>query len=348
MKWQDIGVGHPQRTEAAANASSSPSNKHSQRRPATSSSARPDWPSLVAQSPRMVAQQMQISSLFGNTAQRLPTEHDEGDFHYGVSEPRYDGFDDMNKTSSAAATQNEANPVSVDYLNHLTGVTGTFNIADRTAGYFATIQKLEGFTYSSAQAGEKGHRWLDFLKRNKDYLDLAPLVNSIQSTATPTRHSKNKLTKNGPAPTGSLTETGKRDAIVLAYAAKATSAAPVDYQTLVNGWISDAFFRKTSKLGIDFTMTEGKVVHFNMDSPGNLLKGRADSTVDVAATANAAGRQPITHSELRYVNRRGLIGNPNMDVYLNATEVNSPRTPGLGAMPTYLSARGGAPVVGRT
>ena len=36
-------------------------------------------------------------------------------------------------------------------------------------------------------------------------------------------------------------------------------------------WIYSAFFRRTSKLGIDFTTSRGHTVHFNISGPGGFV-----------------------------------------------------------------------------
>lgn len=145
--------------------------------------------------------------------------------------------------------------------------------------------------------------------------------------SAPASPSKNKLTKNGPAPDPihRTNAEGKAFAIYLASLLKTVQDADPEYHPIVNGWFWDAFFRRTSKLGIKFTIQEDKVVHFNRRAPGNPGKARPDSTVDAAAAANQPGRQPITHSEYRYLVRKGLLVSPHVDVYAGESVVNDPR-----------------------
>lgn len=300
----------------------------------------------VDQSPRMVAQRRMLKALGAGHAlpvQLTKEQHAVGDLHYGVSDPRYQGAQNMDKADPGATPTADEDPVSVDALNAQSALTAEFTRIndDYVYGYHNVIGMLEKRPAPSGSViPPMPMRWLDFLKQNIDYLKLDRQVQQVKANA-PAPETKDKLNKNGPSPTGTQTLDGKRSAIVEAFDWGSVIAAGIDsaYVPLVNGWTWDAFFRRTSKLGIKFTVEQNKVVHFNTDAPGNLAKGRPDSRVDVDAASPARARQPITHSEMRYVNRTGLVNGPHVDAYHGAANVNAPRTGNEGRMTGYVDNR---------
>ncbi len=275
--------------------------------------------------------------------QQAKEEHGVGDLHYGIHQPRVDGLNAMNVEDPLATPTPAQDPLTVDELNRLSNVTSTFTRGNSTnnfmAGYFDVIQMLTTRPNPVVASPIKSERWLDFLKENIDYLKIdkqIAQIGSLNSTNAPP--TKDRLNKNGATPDAIAGQTinGKRQAILAAFAAR-TSILPAhaDYEGIIDSWVWDVFFRRTSKLGIKFTVAEGKVVHFNNDSPGNPTKGRPDTTVSNAAETPVRGRQPITHSEMRYINRTALIDSNNVDVYRNAADVNDPRTGDEGQMLDY-------------
>lgn len=273
--------------------------------------------------------------------QRVKTNHDIGDLHYGLHQNRIDGYMNMPEEGGGvkAVHPTVQNPITVDQLNADSNITHTFDRADGDFmhGYFDVIDLLNAHAVVGA-GGTKTERWLDFLKANLDYLSIAKHVAQIQTAdATAVTPTKDRLNKNGQAPAGILTNDGKRDAIVAAYAAHQWDPAHAAYNAMVSAWVWDVFFRRTSKLGIKFTVEENKVIHMNTYAPPRGLNPATRH--DIAAANPVRARQPITHSEMRYINRSYGPNHANIDSYHHVNALGTTRLAVHGEMGPYRTLR---------
>jgi Domain of unknown function (DUF4157) len=304
---------------------------------------------LIQRHTKKTGHALSIRRFDSNIIQKIKTEHDAGDLHYGMHQQRIDGHGAMPQAGLAVMPPfgTDANPVTVDELNQLSNITNTFTAgdndpttADYTAGYFAVIALLTAHAIVGAGA-TRTERWLNFLKNNLDYLRIDKQVAQIQAPgAVAAPATKDRLNKNGRAPAGLLTNDGKRDAIVASFGVQHFDAAGhAAYRELVNQWVWDVFFRRTSKLGIKFTVEEGHVIHMNDFAPARGVL--PDRQVSGDAANPQRSRQPITHSEMRYINRNLGAGHARIDMYqynaAGAAAFDRAGNPGL--MAAYEAAR---------
>lgn len=276
--------------------------------------------------------------------QLAKTDHEEGDLHYGIHAARIDGYGAMPAGAGVVHAGGSAeNPVTVDQLNALSGITNTFDRADGDymRGYFDVMAMLAGHATVGA-GGTRPQRWLDFLKANMAYLSIDKHIAQIQSPgATAGDPTKDRLNKNGLPPGLGETHDGKRDAIVAAHALQQRDPAHAAYDGHVSAWMWDVFFRRTSKLGIKFAAEENHVIHMNNFAPAWGGGANPASTITADAVPAAHARLPITHSEMRYINRNYGPDHANIDMYHKDSDAGGPitRPANVGHMDAYANAR---------
>ncbi|MDC8756945.1 hypothetical protein [Janthinobacterium fluminis] len=269
--------------------------------------------------------------------QKVKTDHTAGDLHYGIHAARMAGYGAM---PSVGVHPLATNPITVDNLNALSGITAAFKRGDGDymRGYFDVLAMLNA--HVNGAVADKPGRWLDFLKTRISYLSIDKHIAQIQMAgATAVDPTKDRLNKNGKAPDATIGETnkGKQNAIVAAHTNGKLAAAHVKYKEHVSAWVWDVFFRRTSKLGIDFTISEARVIHMNTYGPA--WSGGAATLLTDAAGTSGHSRQPITHSEMRHINRTYGANHAQIDAYNMPIGGGIGRAAGEGEMLSYLNTR---------
>ncbi|MEL7005071.1 MAG: hypothetical protein AAFN93_20380, partial [Bacteroidota bacterium] len=215
-------------------------------------------------------------------------DREKGDLDYGFAGRRQVAMEDaeskgQDKRGNVAPT--------VDELNGIVKIT---NYMDQFM-FFEMLEYIRGFSQTVDDA--KSHRekhavaWLLFLQNNIERINLKKQVD-VAIGETPDEASKDRLNKNKKK--GS--DPPQKETLRKWYYDR---IKPVDETELdlLEYWVWNAFFRRTSKLGIEFTKSIGKAIHFNItnNAYGRALAGRGDKA--------SHGKQAITHSELRHLKR---------------------------------------------
>lgn len=263
----------------------------------------------------------ETSKVNTTTLQLNKKDHHQGDLYYGISDPRYDLAD------KKGAVRRKEDPVSIDNINAETQLTDIFTGGgDYFAGYFNLMNLLKSKTYNIRLAwSQAGKEWIQFLQRrqNLDYLSVEKHYRNVKDRDPNIQQdpTKDRITKNGRGgdlPVGKDVDELQR-AIVRAYENGTVNAAIAgggkNYKDEANRWIFDVFFRRTSKLGIKFTVERNKVIHMNVYAPPH--GGKPATTLDKSANEmmkNGGGRQPITFSELRYIYKEYGENHANIDL----------------------------------
>ena len=235
-----------------------------------------------------------ISNKYSSTLTHQLVKRNPGDLDYGFSADRHVAMQDaVSKGDEARSTA----LTTVDGLNSSSGVTDFMN----RFKFHELIAKIRGYNESTnesllgADLGTRGRgyhtlEWIKFLKKNIDRIDLSKQVSSALGPR-PTEATKDRLNKNrdkGVAP----------DRTVLrAWYVSNTIPSDSAVEDNLSGWVWNAFFRITSKLGIEFTASLGKAIHFNIT---------ANAYQDALARRSPLvhhGREAITYSELRHLKR---------------------------------------------
>ncbi len=101
----------------------------------------------------------------------------------------------------------------------------------------------------------------------------------------------------------------------------ALAAMPAAKQAALHAWVYRAFFRRTSKLGQDFTVAQGGTVHFNTVAdpnynPATGANNMQDRGLDtMSQTGNNAKNRSITVSELRHAAKLAKAHPGSFNVY---------------------------------
>ena len=252
---------------------------------------------------------------------RDKTQHLPGDLHYGFGQPRQDGLDALverrgsKKDSHPPPTSKD--PLAIDELNK--PVLAIFNQGnDRFDGYLTVMKKIEEGRLEPSR-GIKG-QWFSFLRKNIDYLSIdkhLAQVDDLGDTQQPSP--KDRLIKNSK-PRFSLFSYDQKRAIIgnRRFHTWLNAAESL----FLDDWLTNVFTRRLCKLGIDFTLQRGNVVHMNVFSPvygadGNVeTKGlHPPSSVLYDAQEPHTSRQPYTYSEFRHIVRRFGLDHPQIDLY---------------------------------
>lgn len=162
-------------------------------------------------------------------------------------------------------------------LNTLNALTGNFDVELATTN----LKTLSNHEHQSL--------WLLFLKKNITYIDLkkevdATIIRTIYTTKA------DRLYKNaqGGEPSRATIDDWYYKQLI-----------PTDHNeyNLLYLWVWNAFFRRTSKLGIDFTAALGKKIHFNLT--GDVYRRALDERTGRKHTHRSA----ITYSEMRHLRK---------------------------------------------
>ncbi|WP_293713538.1 hypothetical protein [uncultured Parabacteroides sp.] len=216
-----------------------------------------------------------------------------GDLDYGGAHHRQVALD------VAEATGEEhrgGRHTTIDSLNASTGVTKymedfrfhrLLEKINALSGNFES--KLRTVNLSTLTNSEHQHLWLLFLKKNIAYIDLKKEVDATIDPAISATKA-DRLSKNAQG--------GKpaRPTIEAWYYKRSVPANYDEYKRLYF-WVWNAFFRRTSKLGIDFTAALGKTIHFNLT--GDVYRRALAERTGRAHTRRSA----ITYSEMRHLRK---------------------------------------------
>lgn len=185
---------------------------------------------------------------------------------------------------------------TIDSLNASTGVTQYMEnfwfhrlLEDINALSGNFESKLRTVNLSTLTNNEHQHLWLLFLKKNIAYINLKKEVDATIDPAISATKA-DRLSKNAQG--------GKPDRPTIEdwYYKRSVPANRDEYKRL-KFWVWNAFFRRTSKLGIDFTAALGKTIHFNLT--GDVYRQALAERTGRAHTCRSA----ITYSEMRHLRK---------------------------------------------
>lgn len=301
------------------------------------------------------------------------TEYYSGDLYYGYSEVRYVGMqkngEDLGNEQLRLRKSTPQDPLTVDHLNLFSGVSDKIKKGkDKVKNYFEFISYLENNTFTDQTS--LPNRWLAYLKEHIDQLKLDKEIEQMRSGYLAVEPTKDRFHKNISTQNNN-SEDGLKSAIIGAYTKKEilpytppqslvqklqnalqgnTKPNPKNrhpHRGLINEWLTTAFFRKTSKLGIDFAIKEGNVIHFNTFSSYSYSPDK--SITHEAEHPVKDQKQPITHSELRKINRTYGHNHPQVDLYWfdpkewyqpsNTMNTNIQRKESMGEMKDYKAKK---------
>lgn len=227
---------------------------------------------------------------YNSSIQMAPREI--GDLDYGGAAYRRDALKHAQDTGKEHRVGQHT---TIDSLNASSGVTKfmeDFKFHDLLGALNALTGDFDSAlgTVNLNTLSNEEHQglWLLFLKKNIASINLKK---EVDATINPASYNTkvDRLYKN--AQNGAPDRTVLRDW----YYRRTVPAAP-EYNKLFM-WVWNAFFRQTSKLGIDFTAALGKTIHFNLTGD-----------VYTRALAERTGRMhtrrsAITYSEMRHLRR---------------------------------------------
>jgi hypothetical protein len=258
---------------------------------------------------------------------RDKTQHLPGDLHYGFGQPRQDGLDALverrssKKDSHPPPTSND--PLAIDELNK--PVLAIFKQGnDRFDGYLTVMEKI-GEGRLKPSHGIQGE-WFSFLRKNICYLSIDKHLAQVDDLGDRQQPSpKDRLIKNSKPRFSMFSYDQKRAIIGSRRLERFFNPAE---SLFLDDWLTNVFTRRLCKLGIDFTLQRGNVVHMNVFSPvygadgadgadGNVeTKGlHPPSSVLYDAQEPHTSRQPYTYSEFRHIVRRFGLDHPQIDLY---------------------------------
>ena len=175
--------------------------------------------------------------------------------------------------------------------------------------------------------------WIAFLEKRWRYVGLYDLGEAAKTQA------KHRFTKNlkSDAHAGSTTLTAATISSWLdpdrTYAEASreidTRFTAAEIQD-IGKWIYSAFFRRTSKLGIDFTVERGHIIHMNLAADPDWVPGKTDSVMQEKGLEEIQDRDPtqaygrsITSSEYRHALKVKATAGDQINFY---SEIDAPVT----------------------
>lgn len=266
--------------------------------------------------------------------------HVQGDMHYGFLRPRDSGMRKIFFDKEPQITKDD--PWTVRNISHLSGIKNIMsndNKKDVVQGYFRVLEMLKH--YSPVTNPSMTDRWVAFLKDHRDYLQLDKQIEALKVGSRGVARAKDRLLKNNIPLFAKLPVEDLRNAVLEAFEAKGYSNLEwsPELKKALESWVIKAYNRRISKLLLSFVLKEAKTVHFNVFSAFNQAQPNAAKNAENLED----GFQPITFSELRYINRKYGHMHPQIDIYYFNPDVVHPqieRTPELGDMPNYKARRG--------
>lgn len=249
------------------------------------------------------------------TIQRDKNKHTAGDLYYGINSVRYNALDTLNIFNVKTGTVND--PASVDSLNKLSNITSVFSSnRDYMSGYFNVKNKIPNLGAAGIQ-DTIILDWLLFVKNNWSYIDIDKKINMFKLN---NNSGDNNIKKNGINDSSKMVGEWQKD-IVSAYDNKTIQGLTAESRNNVNAWMWYVFFRKISKLGIKFAVENKKVIHFNMNAPYEGVTYPHHTLAYKDAANTSLEKQPITHSEIRYINRNYGFNHPYIHMFYYGSAV---------------------------
>ena len=231
---------------------------------------------------------------------------------------------------------------TIDDYNGAIGINGLMTANQAAAGLFAVREALAdpanwaahipGANAATIAASPELGLWIQKLSQNAASIGLEDLgdrakvgrFGSRQRAGKKRINSNDRLTKNlgdpaaGHAANVNATQINEwlAPGKTFAQAVVAAAALPAARLAAINQFVYKAFFRRTSKLGIDFAIVDlGAQIHFNKAGPVNyhspdalLNAPRADGLLLNDLNVDQSSNRSITVSELRHIKKRQATG----------------------------------------
>jgi hypothetical protein len=234
------------------------------------------------------------------------------DLLYGLTSPRF--------STMGRLEENQLNTIrTIDDYNHAVGINdvmkldraamGLYDIRAELASSEAWRLPLNGDMNTPANK-EAIQKWITFLRENQAYVGLEDLGQKMNKK---NRFEKNRVDSQTNVSTGDkLTTTDTSwflsPANPKAMAQSMYDAMSPEKQAALNKWVYTAFFRRTSKLGQDFTIKVLKAkVHFNTVADPNFDRAKGPQWQDHGLETVSAGKndqnRAITVSEFRHMKK---------------------------------------------
>jgi len=254
------------------------------------------------------------------------------DLLYGLSIPRV-----LTKQRLSAAQTQELRTVD-DYNRHV-GINALITNANAAIGLYDVRAELRSngawaLTTPQPLAGHPNagdlQAWITMLRAHAASIGLEDLGTKAKFFADKVKR-KGRLKKNRKESQANqpkadrLTADDVRDflnpAHTKATAQIALAAMPAAKQAALHAWVYRAFFRRTSKLGQDFTVAQGGRVHFNTVADPNYNPATGVNNMQdyglntMSKTGNNAKNRSITVSELRHAKKLAKAHPGSFNVY---------------------------------
>ena len=180
------------------------------------------------------------------------------------------------------------------FINILKGEVTVDNLEDKKDKEFLkSIEEAQKIKANNPEDLTTNQKWLLFVKENVDKLTLEEDIHSMDTASEDYDAKKDQFYRNTDYSTIEGEDEKLRNMILETYRNHGKIDPEMKVTSAFKFWIATAMFRKTSKLGIDFAMNEGAVVHFNLHLFGGNL---VDS---IGKHPNL--KEPITVDELRHL-----------------------------------------------
>ena len=290
-----------------------------------------------------------VNKVLQESPEERKKRHEEGDLHYGLHDSRSvrtEIFKIILAIRQACNTFfNPKDPETIDNLNCLAKVEDHFRTSGRgmIASYFSLIQILKGETPENPSKSEEKfvkemaeirtlvesgeeltipQSWLLFLSENINKLSFDNEIAAMEAYHSSTDQQRKEKFGHDPLSKsiGTLDkpedQEALRKAIIEIYQNKGVynkDDYPEHIRHKVIEWVYNAFFKRTSNLGIDFTLKENRVIHFNLLSPYDKKENNVVNDIQQHDPTNV---EFITHSELKHINETYGVDHPQIDIYL--------------------------------
>lgn len=209
---------------------------------------------------------------------------------------------------------------TIDDYNTKIGITEIMTSSDRYAGLLeirSRLKNTENWRFPSPQLNQ----WIDTLALNKEKIGLEDFGEPGRGVQK--LESKNYLTKNLPpnlvgkisaAELSHFLAPNQNDQSILTEFMQ----LPQEKQAAINTWISNEFFRRTSKLGMDFAVNTLKTkIHFNTAGAKDFASDKTivpGGLIESAKLHHEVDR-PITISEWRHLQKMGEALREDVNIY---------------------------------
>lgn len=233
------------------------------------------------------------------------------------------GLEDMRQATKKRIKNKPKNRITIDEYNLDLGINDVMSCYSSALGIFLIREALEspGWKLKPQIVGTDPNidAWISMLKENKHSIGLYDLGNKQSASwwffgdtyGTKKIKDKNRLGKNAKPKDKNQSLEAKRINDWLGKERvtdrERSNMLKKDYNRLMalSNWIYKAFFRRTSKLGIDFIIDKLEArIHFNIAGRAPNATGVTDDGIAVSSNIPSESDRAITVSEYRHLKKK--------------------------------------------